>query len=116
MARPRQKDIPIPARPRAHTPLGEAVSPTADSASPWHVLTDRATRTIHAVRTALPRDGFKFFGTIIPWRPPLVLVRKLGPRRRATNVGRRLSAIEGRPSVPDTPSARQPVTLAVQKR
>ena len=28
MARPRQKDIPIPARPRAHTPLGEAVSPT----------------------------------------------------------------------------------------
>ena len=62
---------------------------TADSASPWHVLTDRATRTIHAVRTALPRDGFKFFGTIIPWRPPLVLVRKLGPRRRATNVGRR---------------------------
>ena len=30
MARPRQKDIPIPARPRAHTPLGEAVSPTAD--------------------------------------------------------------------------------------
>ena len=30
MARPRQKDIPIPARPRAHTPLGEAVSPTED--------------------------------------------------------------------------------------
>ena len=29
MARPRQKDIPIPARPRAHTPLGEAVSPTS---------------------------------------------------------------------------------------
>lgn len=28
LARPRQKDIPIPARPRAHTPLGEAVSPT----------------------------------------------------------------------------------------
>src|SRR5271169_2402315 len=29
LARPRQKDIPIPARPRAHTPLGEAVSPTS---------------------------------------------------------------------------------------
>ena len=28
LARPRQKDIPIPARSRAHTPLGEAVSPT----------------------------------------------------------------------------------------
>ena len=28
LARPHQKDIPIPAPPRPHTPLGEAVSPT----------------------------------------------------------------------------------------
>src|SRR5271169_6339637 len=36
LARPRQKDIPIPARPRAHTPLGEAVSPTEEEF--WRVV------------------------------------------------------------------------------
>ena len=54
MARPRQKDIPIPARPRAHTPLGEAVSPTVEIAwiashgSPSDPIGQRKARSLSA--------------------------------------------------------------------